>query len=151
MTNYDEIKASVDAKLAEWNIAFAVSLVGETSRDEWLCDEWRVKLGSIETRYYTGTGHRKPTKLSVNRARFHGGRPEVFPFAPKAADVIHSLLSDAEAVNECFSDWCDNYGYSSDSIKALATYNACCEIGKNLRKVFTSAQSSELREMLQDF
>ena len=146
-------EASVDKLLAEHGIRYAPSYVGQTKRDggtpntkPWDCDAWRVKFGTIsgpnkayETDFYTGLGLR--TKKS------YGNKPQ----APKAATVLHSLLLDAEACNESFSNWCDNFGHDSDSIKALNIYKACEEIGHKLNKLFPRKLQNQLRELLQDY
>ncbi len=151
LTTYDETRAAVDSKLTDWKISFTARLLGETKRDDWVCDEWRVSLGAFETSYFTGIGLRKPTKATIARAKWSGDKPEAVPVAPKAADVLHSLLLDSEAINESFADWCSNYGYSDDSLKALDTYHQCCAIGEAMRKIFTHEQRNELRAMLEDF
>jgi len=131
----NEAQQNIANLLETWGVSFSARLIGETKRDDWVCDEWRVSIGSFETSYYTGTGHRK-----MNVA-----------VAPCAADVLYALLSDAEACETSFSDWCENFGYSNDSIKALNTYRECEELGRSLRKVFSTKQVSELREVLSDY
>lgn len=65
---------------------------------------------------------------------------------PAFGDVLHSLSLDSEAVEMTFSDWCADFGYSDDSIKAKATFDACNEIGKRLRWIFDGDQGlAELR------
>jgi hypothetical protein len=55
--------------------------------------------------------------------------------APKADDVLDSLVSDSDVDNyETFEDWAENTGYSSDSRKAENVYRACQKIAKKLRK-----------------
>src|SRR5260221_530649 len=73
-------------------------------------------------------------------------RANLKPVAPVAADVLYSLLSDATADQQSFNDWCADLGCNADSIKALNTYSACCEISKNLRRIFTAAQIVVMRE-----
>jgi hypothetical protein len=62
-------------------------------------------------------------------------------------DVFSCLLSDGsscfDGVN--FADWCDEFGYSNDSIKARQTYDACEETGKAIRKAFTLEEIESLR------
>lgn len=149
--------------LAEQRITYTVTPVGETKRDEWACDEWRVtlakrnappvfapnnlgkKTGEFETRFYTGLGHRaKPAKrMSWDN--------EPRPVAPSAATVLHSMLGDAQGAEHPFDCWCADYGYDTDSIKALGTYNACCEIRRQVNALFTREQRDALRAMLEDF
>jgi hypothetical protein len=100
-------------------------------------DAWRVTIGKQwVTTYYTGTGFRNKRT----------GRPT----QPTIADVMYSLFSDASAADENFSDWCDNYGYSDDSIKALNMYKACTEVAKNLRRQFDSETRANIQAVIQD-
>ena len=152
-----------DKKAAEYlaaqGVTFAARLLGETKRDSWTCDEWRVAFqrvhldsrlpvrdkAALETAYYTGTGHRaKPAKRTSwdNAPR---------PVAPTAGSVLYSLLLDASGADENFYDWCDNYGYDTDSRKALATYEACCIIRADVNKFFTAAERAELAAILEDY
>ena len=152
-----------DKKAAEYlaaqGVAFSARLLGETKRDSWTCDEWRVAFqrvhldsrlpirdkAALETAYYTGTGHRaKPAKrMSWDNA------PR--PVAPTAGSVLFSLLLDASGADENFHDWCTNYGYDTDSRKALATYEACCIIRADVNKFFTATERAELAAILEDY
>lgn len=154
----NEAQQTVANLLETWGVSFSAWLIGETKRDDWVCDEWRVSIGSFETKYFTGTGYRKikkgaiPTKARKGCVAYaEWEKRNLVAVAPCAADVIYSLLSDSEACDMSFSDWCENCGYSNDSIKALNTYRACEEIGRSLRKVFSTKQMSELREVLSDY
>ena len=151
--------------LSAANVAFSARFVGATVRDSWECDAWRVTLkgarSQYESDYFTGLGHRaKPGAVDALRMRNKYGksaertqewRDACKPVPPDAADVLWSLLMDSSAENIGFADWCAEYGYSDDSIKALKTYHACQETARNLRLVFTHAQIAELSEALQDF
>lgn len=71
---------------------------------------------------------------------------------PDVADVLHSLLSDASALDSRdFADWCGDLGYDTDSISARATYDACIETATKLRAAFGQKTVDELRELFQDF
>ena len=117
-----------------------IRYVGETKRDNWQCDQWAVtitsKYGTYNTDYFTGLGHRIKAKQS-----WVSDRPKV----PTIADVMYSLMLDAEASDYSFSDWCDNFGYSDDSINAFDTYRACCKTGEALRKHFTPEQREQIK------
>ena len=175
--NTDEINATITPILSESGVSLDVVLVGETRRNDWPCDEWCVTIRKDKKQeifqYYTGTGLRaKATEKQKEQARrgfpgltnndkkgltSYGKRylaaVEVLrsPVVPTAASVLYSLLLDSGAVNSCFSDWCADFGYNDDSIKALETYNACCKIGQQLRGFFTHQQQETMREILQDY
>ena len=67
---------------------------------------------------------------------------------PKLEDVLHSLLSDADADLDAmsFEDWCSNFGMDTDSRKAESTYKKCLEIGQAFRRAFKAGEIEELRE-----
>ena len=124
-----------------------IDYVGQTKRDHnWDCDQWRVtlssKAGFHSFDYFTGLGLRHKPKTSWVTPT---------PKKPKVADVLHSLIMDASAADENFHDWCANYGYSDDSIKAMNTYKACLEIAVALRKHFSPDTLRQVRELLQDY
>lgn len=52
---------------------------------------------------------------------------------PRDDNILYSVVMDAEAGGyETFEEFCDNYGYSSDSIKAMKTYQACKDMRQTL-------------------
>lgn len=53
----------------------------------------------------------------------------------KKENVLHCLFIDAQCASESFQDFCDNLGYSSDSIQALNVYQACQKELDKLRNV----------------
>ena len=123
-----------------------ITYVGETTRDgDWKCDQWRVelsnKLGMWSTDYFTGLGLRSQPPTSWDVAK---------PKKPTVADVLHSLFMDASAADYNFSDWCDEYGYSDDSIKALNMYKACLDTATALRKYFSPDQRAAIKSIIQE-
>ncbi len=149
----DAIRDSVDSFLSDpfSFVKFEVKYSGETKRNDWQCDAWRVQISSskgvMNTDYFTGMGHRKGEK----NIQTPFGLTKGLPVKPRAADVLDSLVLDSAALDTSFEYWCSDYGYDSDSIKAFDTYRACCDTGKKLRSVFTQEQIQTLRDMLQDF
>jgi hypothetical protein len=65
---------------------------------------------------------------------------------------MHSLILDVDVLN-CtgFEDWCDSYGFSTDSIKAKEAYNKCLEIALALRNGLGEDELNELKEAFTDF
>jgi hypothetical protein len=174
----DAIHEAVTTKLAELQIAYTATYVGQVTKPAdgpegkpWECDQWRVTfrreghiaasvLREFSTDYFTGLGHRVYPKgwwphfdktLTRNTLAWHEQEKRKKPVAPDAAGVLHSLCMDAQAANESFSDWCDNYGYSSDSITALNTYQACEKIGREMRAFFGSDVARQLAKLVQDY
>jgi hypothetical protein len=142
---------TVDKILADAKVRFTVAGGNLTKRDDWKCYAWGVNLHKedgtgFDTSYYTGTAHVEPQKNWQKRLDF-----KAVPKAPNAADVLYCLLSDGRASDQSFDDWCGDLGESNDSMKALATYQACCKTSKQLRSVFTSHELAALETALQDF
>ena len=96
--------------------------------------QWGTKTPQWVTTYYTGTGLRKNNR----------------PTKPTVADILHSLFMDADAVDMNFSEWCDTFGYSDDSLKALRIYQTCTETGKELRKHFSPTEREQIRAIIQE-
>jgi hypothetical protein len=138
-----------------------IDYVGETIRDEnWQCDQWRVtlssKAGFHSFDYFTGLGRRTKAAPMHNPPRINtiawvNWQKTRKPSKPKIADVLHSLVLDAIAADENFHDWCANFGYSDDSVKAMNTYKACIEVAVALRKHFSPDTLRTVRELLQDY
>lgn len=121
----------------------AITYVGETFKNDWgakgaKVDRWCIaltsKAGYWSTDYFTGTGLRKK------------GRP----VKPTIQSVMESLLLDASAADYNFSDWCDEYGYSDDSISALNTYKQCLAIATMLRKHCGRDTMQQVKEALRE-
>lgn len=62
-------------------------------------------------------------------------------------DVLACISVDARACDEFtgFKEWCDNYGYEQDSIKALQTFRRCSAFAKRLQAFFTKDELAELQ------
>jgi hypothetical protein len=166
------IRQAVADKLAEMSISYSVRYVGETSRDGWKCDAWAVTLArsarvlpsghnmpavQIEEPFYTGLGLRTKPMAPIGKPYLPGTLAHeewmkgAKPKAPHAADVLCSMVRDAEACETSFSVWCAEMGMDSDSIKALNTYQACERIGHGMRALFGQAELAALREALADY
>ncbi len=138
-----DIEIKVDELLQSYGVQFSARYSGEVTKADWgidgkgqRVDAWRVLFG-VGPRwfeYFTGLGCRK----------------DGAPVVPSSASVLYSLLADAEAENMTFEEWCAEFGYNSDSIKANNIYKTCLEIAEAL-KGFSNAQMAELREALQDY
>lgn len=129
---------------------------GDDSREN--SHRWSVTVNGQQFDYYTGCAHRTPrygrsprlygqnfrrlweAQEWINRSR---------PTKPSLDDVLYSLLIDAEAHDQSFEDWCSNFGYDTDSRKALATYMACQETATKLRRAKIDLEFH--RERLQDY
>lgn len=126
--------------------------------------------------YSTGIGHRKYVKGNYleNIGAFRPSKPEHYydrrppaaiagkpgtlfaaewdkrhlrAVAPHAADVLHCLALDASAGTMTFTEWCADFGYDTDSRKALATYEQCQETADKMRRVFGPDAARELQQL----
>jgi len=67
-------------------------------------------------------------------------------------EVLWSLLMDSNYGEiDSFDNWCADYGYSDDSIKALKIYELCKETGRDIQRMFTPTELNELSELFQDY
>jgi hypothetical protein len=106
-------------------------------------DEWRVTLShqgkTLENSYMTGLGHRKesisnPYKGQKCSLEFLAKHNATVTVIPSIADVLFGLLMEAVSSTESFEDFCGNFGYDTDSRKALETYLTCQETHSKLIK-----------------
>ena len=159
----NEIVTAVAEYLASIGVPYKAVYIGEEMRD-WgggkpqQVDAYRVSFGTFSTDYYMGLGNRKLVKGAPKNTARHNTvayadymRGYMRPCAPPSACVLYALLSDAQACDMSFNDWCADFGYDADSINALNTYQACCSIGESMRKVFTSEQRAHLSTLLEEY
>lgn len=74
-------------------------------------------------------------------ADFKAGRTAI-----SAYDVLACISGDVNCP-ETFKDFCDDYGYDKDSIKALQSFRRCASFGKRLREFFTAKEVEALQEI----
>lgn len=160
-----ETEQVVSQTLAEWGVKYTAIYTGEAKKDDWAHDTWVIVLANkgVSERfdYRTGLGHRKMTAQSQRRyeaekptseGRLRYLKAELEqPVLPAAGSVLSSLILDSSAANEAFLNWCSDFGYSTDSIKARNTYDACCVIAQQLSHVFTKEQIADLQTLLKDY
>lgn len=90
---------------------------------------FRVTIGKHEFKYFMGLGHARNEKAVKN----YGVEP--LPKQPTENDFLECIFSDAEAGEMLFKDFCDNFGYSDDSIKALEIYRECQNSAMKVREL----------------
>lgn len=145
--------SQLSERLATLPITRTAVYRGFDDDEEWPHFAWSVTI-KYERRVYscpysTGTGL---SRLQLACERVHGGistpRGNMKPTEPPLADVLSSLLSDASNADTTFEDWCGDFGYDTDSRKALATYLACQDIRAHVlallgRELFDELQGLE--------
>lgn len=126
------------------NIKLYVKRVDKTREDmsdEWkrTANKWKVKLVYFNKEYitdfYMGSG-------LVNEM----GNPQ----KPTKKDVLYSMVMD-DVNNMDFNDFCNEFGYDNDSIKALKIYKACLRTTKLYYNMFDYKEREILRELLEDY
>lgn len=180
MKTETEQEKTVSDYLKEQGITYGVFPKGERTRDDWQCDAWSVSFQKGDGRealedfdFFTGLAHRaeatreqkqmatmgfpglnendKKGKTSYGRRYLAQVEKMRKPVAPFAASVLYGLLLDSQGAEQNFLDWCSEYGYDSDSRKAFATYEACCENRAKLYRVFNREQVEHLAKLLEDY
>lgn len=159
---------TVAEKIDTATLPIKIEFVAKTVKNDWgadgkpwPCFEWRVtfsnKTGAWSIPYYCGSGHIEYPKGKKNPyprsviGHEHYENLWAKPKRPTVDDVLHSLISDASASDYNLQDWCAEFGYSDDSIKALNTYRQCLEIATNLRKYLGADVVRKLQTQLQDY
>ena len=88
-------------------------------------------------------------RVSINNAIFSFYTGSALGSEPTLDDVLYSLISDSQACEMSFDEWCSDFGYNTDSRKALETYLLCQSNTKKLVKA--GIDISKERERLQDY
>lgn len=84
-------------------------------------------------------------KLLTKRVTRNGLQLKVSP--PDMLHVLESLALDATALHQSFEDWASDCGYDTDSRKAYAIWEACCESARKLIRL--GLDPEKLREELE--
>lgn len=67
-------------------------------------------------------------------------------------NALNCILSDSYAAQNTFEDFCSEFGYSTDSIKALGTYKDCKYYSQKMESLFSGLDllsiQNELEEMM---
>lgn len=142
---------------------YTVTHTGAQKRDGWRCDGWKFTLKGESFEYFTGMGLRVDTtgsklaRIALKNANHNSiawaneVENKMQAVKPPIAGLLYSIILDSSAAEQSFSSWCAEFGYDSDSRKALATYEACQENADKLSRVFTHAQVAHIKELLTDY
>lgn len=167
-------ESAVEAFVAgDCAITYSVTYTGKENRSGRECDGWRFTMKNQSFEYFTGLGLREDVTAGTKKraASYFPGLTEKDaagqtmrgrrylqraqglrkPQIPPIAGLLHSIILDSAATEHSFSSWCEDYGYDSDSRKALTTYEACRRGFDKLRMVFTPAQIAHIQELLREY
>lgn len=111
---------------------------------------YKCGIGHIEKKPFAGPDP-KPTYRKGTTAYEQWINEAFHPKKPKISDIIYSILMESEAASMSFNEWCGDFGYDTDSMKAFKTYQACCEEGEMLRKAFTNDQIQVMKIALDGY
>lgn len=134
-----------------------VQFLGVIQDTDWPHFAWSIVINGERFDYKTGLGHRtdyfkgpnsrmakKPTGKNV----IPNGDIKAWIHVPEIDEVLNCLFRDAESADQSFDEFCNNLGYSTDSIRAFNTYRACAEARAKLRKALGKEYQAE-RERIQ--
>lgn len=95
-----------------------------------LCEQW-LKSSKARAWYKMQVRNNGPMTAAelVKLAQQRGMKPS-------DDDIALSLCNIALDANPLFDEWCDDFGYDDDSIKARDTWQACLRQEQDLRRVF---------------
>lgn len=111
--------------------------------------------------YFTGLAHRQAIgfdkkeyeHLSRSNINEHGLRHLLKisrATLPDIEELFYCLYLDSSAESMAFSDWCADFGYDTDSRKALKTYEDCQENAVKMRGL-VNVSMEKLQEYFQDY
>lgn len=142
--NLSKTETAVQKYLDSIGVKASIMYCGETIRDNWRCDTWRITVVAVKVshsfEYCTDLGHRKIDSFKRK-----------CPVYPAVADLLYSLQSGTSACEQSFDDWCADYGYDTDSRKALDVYLLCQQNSAKYNQLFSREQREAIAELMQDY
>lgn len=148
-----DIKAKIVKILETAGVNYAVRYIGESKHPfgergnkPVIMDRWEItfsrddKVFTLD--FFTGMGLRKKPKNKWADPK---------PVEPAAADVLYSVVLDAQACEVSFEDWADDFGYDTDSRSALETYRACQKNGNQYRRIIGQNEREQIDEILNGY
>lgn len=149
-----ELGCTLTCRFIPWSLSRSVKEKNPSLN--WNCTLRRGRH-SYSFPYSKGSGHCHAYR---NPVRFPDGRKDEYATKeairhecetgkkatpPSLEEVCYSLFMDA--YDGDFEDWCSEYGYSDDSIRAKALYEECCRTHRTLQRMFGPHYDS-LKELL---
>lgn len=169
MTDY---QAQAKQFLADCNATMEINFIGKEIPSQWLGEtkphnkyQFTIKTPKGKyTSYFWDSLHntevsevsertyaQQKYKASYDCLRSHEkakARAELAKLKANAIPTEYDILAAVEKYGyDSFSDFCDELGYSTDSISARETFLACGEEYARLRRIFTEEQMEMLREI----
>lgn len=66
---------------------------------------------------------------------------------PREYDILACISGDAYAMELTFEEFCSEYGYDTDSIKAKSTYDATCDLSRKIHRIWNTQEIEQLQEI----
>jgi hypothetical protein len=114
-----------------------------TDRESWKMNHYKVTL----KRKYKLQGNHLDSRYGYKRISIFFSQGSYFTDKPKVEDVLDALKTDYLASLNSFNDFCDEFGYSNDSIRSKKTYDSCVKNGKKLQKFLNDDHDSNFFSM----
>jgi hypothetical protein len=159
-TETDEVIGIYDVEIK--HLRNPIVDIGKNEDENWQSrsDAWLVVINGQCFDYFTGIGQRAINPLSEIVRKNYMRKDWSYqslsvtlkatkPVTPKFDSILACLVQDAVGSSQTFDDWCSDYGYDTDSRKALEIYMACQEIAKKLRLARVPVEAEA--ERLQDY
>jgi len=165
----DEMNLSLDSVFIPWSQS-------RNKGEKYPSLNWKVSLKKdgkdiLTTDYMAGCGHcpsyqqkesyesRQAVKLECEsgfeaRETWSSGNyipDKKKPILPELENVVWCFLLDSEVIDYDFKDWCANFGYDEDSIKANNIYKECMEVALKMIRSLGSENLEKLRVVFQDY
>lgn len=167
-----EYQAQAKQFLADSNATMEISFIGKEIPSHWLGEtkphnKYQFTITTPKgkyTSYFWDSLHntevsevsertyaQQKYKASYDCLRSHEkakARAELAKLKANARPTEYDILAAVEKYGyDSFSDFCAEFGYSTDSISARETFLACGEEYAWLRRIFTEEQMEELRKI----
>lgn len=94
--------------------------------------------GNTKHSFHFSQSHKKPMQRGYQEylrdlLKVQNQYPDLF-------SLLNSLTMDASALDNTFDDWCNEYGYDSDSIKAKTIYDLCIKQAIECKSLFDAEE-----------
>ena len=110
----------------------------------------RIELDRFRKKAFQKIMNKNPQKNKANLLMYIDELKKVSKPKPlNIDDILYSLILDSQFSNETFDDFCDNFGYNNDSIKANEIYRACQKNSKKVKTFITDIDKAS--ELFQDY
>lgn len=136
------------------NIKFTATYMGQGDKEGWKHFQWSISINGVSFQFNTGLGHITPyyKKHSIGKNpkpanSLANADLQGWLHVPTLESVLECLFSDADCGTQSFNDFCDNMGYSTDSLKALDIYRECMEVAPKLRKALGNEYNAALERI----